>query len=218
MKRQFKELTSGAMSDERVSKFWLDLVAYYTSLGLTHDSNILPAISGLSRMIGSRLCTPYLAGLWQSNLVNCLRWVRDCSCQSSTYAANSTAPTWSWASLRWRLTANPEDHFRSVSFKAYTPARFRQDLRLKIISANCTRATSNPYGQVLSDFINIEAPFILAILTVSGEGIHRMIHIHRAINPSNIGAILDSKLIHHSVLPKHLKHLENLNITEQPYF
>jgi hypothetical protein len=53
---------------------WLYLIHQYKGLILTHDSDRLPALSGLARLWQSRGAGQYLAGLWRDYVPESLAW------------------------------------------------------------------------------------------------------------------------------------------------
>jgi hypothetical protein len=96
---------------------WNVLVERFSACGLTYETDRLPAIAGLARLVQKRLKCEYLAGLWRFQFVSQLLWRRigraDCH---STYRA----PSWSWASSpgkadfdRWLLGSTTVESFSS---------------------------------------------------------------------------------------------------------
>ena len=74
---------------------WNVLVERFSACGLTYETDRLPAIAGLARLVQKRLKCEYLAGLWRFQLVSQLLWRRiGRADRHSTYRA----PSWSWAS------------------------------------------------------------------------------------------------------------------------
>jgi hypothetical protein len=53
---------------------WDKLVNDYSSRSLTHDDDILPAISGISRRIAVEIKSQYVTGLWIGSAPLCLLW------------------------------------------------------------------------------------------------------------------------------------------------
>ncbi|KAH7120496.1 heterokaryon incompatibility protein-domain-containing protein [Dactylonectria macrodidyma] len=77
---------------------WTEIVSRYTPCGVTKESDKLVAISGIARQLSTTLQDEYLAGLWRSNLVECLSWMAENPeglCRPTLYRA----PSWSWASV-----------------------------------------------------------------------------------------------------------------------
>jgi hypothetical protein len=55
-------------------KRWHDIVYSYIRLSLAFDSDRLPALSSLAKRVQKQLDCDYLAGLWNCDLWNELRW------------------------------------------------------------------------------------------------------------------------------------------------
>jgi hypothetical protein len=102
---------------------WLHLVEKYRHCNLTYTSDTLPALAGLARKFQKELNDEYLAGLWRTDILRGLLWLRcvEQCCKIAdrlldTYRGNSIidtslmlltkritadacikAPSWSWA-------------------------------------------------------------------------------------------------------------------------
>lgn len=79
---------------------WHNIVANYTSMRMTHDGDILPALSAIASSI-SPLLGDYKAGMWKDYLLRDLMW---CSIKFSKNPPQRrpqvyTAPSFSWASI-----------------------------------------------------------------------------------------------------------------------
>ncbi|KAE8447546.1 hypothetical protein EG329_010676 [Mollisiaceae sp. DMI_Dod_QoI] len=134
---------------------WLDLIQEYSHRALTHDSDLLPAISGLADHIYKATSSEYLAGLWKEDFIRGLLWrplhltlnkaskasdERQPCFRPATYRA----PSWSWASV---------DATR-ISYKA----GLSHDFSKAIINASCFKLRNaevkvtgaNPFGEVVS--------------------------------------------------------------------
>jgi hypothetical protein len=125
---------------ERASKYWyIELMSQrYSARETTYESDRLVAVSGLAKRVGAAVRSRYLAGLWESTLMEGLRWSARTPLQTKT----NYAPSWSWASqqggfewmnlgkmtpvctiLRAEITyTNPQDLFGGVTHGAI---RFR---------------------------------------------------------------------------------------------
>lgn len=76
---------------------WPRMVFHYSGGRLTKSSDKLVAISGLARLVHAVTGDSYLAGLWRKNMEDQLCWS---VINAAARIMPSTAPTWSWASLR----------------------------------------------------------------------------------------------------------------------
>jgi hypothetical protein len=103
---------------KRHSLRWQRLVMEYSTRKLTRDTDKLPALSGLARLVANKTNDAYVAGLWKSNLLHELYWnvmayepTHMCddpehdaamprpSRSAVVYPTEYRAPSWSWASI-----------------------------------------------------------------------------------------------------------------------
>lgn len=80
---------------------WLRAVEDYSARSLSHQSDKLPALSGLAAGLGALLDQDaYWAGIWRGDLARSLVWTpRQCaSFPSEKILRLSQFPSWSWAS------------------------------------------------------------------------------------------------------------------------
>ena len=86
---------------------WYRIVESYTTLNLTYEKDIFPALSGIAQHMVNERKARYLAGLWQDTFVEDLlwhrrrmqRWGEAVGTLSCARPAIWRAPTWSWASI-----------------------------------------------------------------------------------------------------------------------
>lgn len=77
--------------------YWRSIVRDYTRRFLTVPSDKLPAIAGVADLYSQFFNTRYLAGLWESALLEELMW---CSVRTDiSRPLARRAPSWSWASV-----------------------------------------------------------------------------------------------------------------------
>jgi hypothetical protein len=79
---------------------WRRIVTYYSRLSLTFDKDRLPAIAAIvERSMRVRRSDTYIAGMWANSLLYDAAWYRhEHGC--GTKRPITSAPTWSWASIR----------------------------------------------------------------------------------------------------------------------
>ncbi|PKS12654.1 hypothetical protein jhhlp_000862 [Lomentospora prolificans] len=112
-KLHFSSILGKLDSEDEFRERWGQVVSRFSMMKLTHDSDRLPALSGLAQKVGSAQTGRYLAGLWEKHLPWMLGWstlnLDGQPCRSSTVP---TPPTWSWASveksdaLSWELRSS----------------------------------------------------------------------------------------------------------------
>ncbi|KAH9217423.1 heterokaryon incompatibility protein-domain-containing protein [Leptodontidium sp. 2 PMI_412] len=75
--------------------YWRRSIEFYTRRNLTHQTDILKAISGLAQLIHSKTMDVYCAGMWLSDIYPHLFWHSGWVHRKSN---TTIAPSWSWAS------------------------------------------------------------------------------------------------------------------------
>lgn len=104
---------------------WGELVRTYCHRSLTLPKDKLPAISGLAKWMSrtSHAGDRYVAGLWWSQMPNCLLWYNQlmfpAEWEDAMRPTTYRAPWWSWASIDseffdWLNTAPEEVHARAL--------------------------------------------------------------------------------------------------------
>jgi hypothetical protein len=88
---------------------WFDIVEEYSKRKLTVATDILPALSGLSKAFQRLLADQYCAGLWRKDIMRGLMWIGKPSrfdvisdSHKQPTSVNPRIPTWSWASISGR--------------------------------------------------------------------------------------------------------------------
>ncbi|KAI1119092.1 heterokaryon incompatibility protein-domain-containing protein [Nemania sp. NC0429] len=137
---------------------WFEAVELYVLRDLTRETDRLPAISGLARLVGYSH-EDYYAGLWRQGLAAGLSWFRNMGVVGSTSDTKNailmqqhgpasrnpsyTAPSWSWATRKQSVRYTFEcDH---ENYRAET----------RSIHASITLKGSNPFGQVENGSLQI---------------------------------------------------------------
>jgi hypothetical protein len=80
-------------------KNWFHLVEGYTQRKLTHQTDKLPALSGLAHEYQRIHDDRYLAGIWEQHLVDGLLWRKDMTGDIVPGPESYRAPSWSWAAV-----------------------------------------------------------------------------------------------------------------------
>ncbi|KAN0112414.1 HET domain containing protein [Hyaloscypha variabilis] len=138
---------------------WQSLVTNYSKRLLTHESDRLPALSGVAHRFGSLDMGLYMAGLWRKNLLWDLAWQTDRSAAQNlslsslnsrfwtTSQPPSRSPSWSWIStplpVRWK-TVN-------------TRVLDTGESMAQILNAECKLDGSDPKGRVSSGKLLLRA-------------------------------------------------------------
>jgi hypothetical protein len=145
---------------------WRRIIEDYILLDLTHESDRLPALSGLASFFEAQFPASgkYMAGLWEGDLARDLLW--ECEFNGSNVAipfrqrhSEPHAPSWSWASLIWGsgyhgiLKYEMETKPRSLTLGRRES--FTKDPRLQIIHASCSIDGENRHGAVSGGAITL---------------------------------------------------------------
>jgi hypothetical protein len=130
--------------------YWSDILFHqYSNRLLTKSSDKLPALAGLARLFSEKLADDYLAGLWKKSLIKCLFW----DIRRARTLSYYRAPSWSWASLDGRS---------SMSFLFRTN---KQKEFARLIDSHMELKGNNPFGEVKSGWIKLQAPLLSLYLT-----------------------------------------------------
>jgi hypothetical protein len=134
-------------------RIWHSIVDQYHLRSLTHESDFLPALSGIVTRLQEYGAGEYLAGLWKIDLHRKLMWNYDRKSRPYMRSQSYRAPTWSWASLRPYMT----DHYRILYFpfsdQEFTPLS-------RILHASCSPSGHDRNGAVRSGEIIMEAKLV----------------------------------------------------------
>lgn len=122
-------------------ELWRDLAVSYSAKQITRKTDGLPAMAGLAVKMAGASAGRYLAGLWEKDLLNGLRWF---TVETETDEANDsyTAPSWSWVSVH-----------RGVSWgnDSFSEDKFFVDVDFD--RTECPPKGLNPYGEVEYGYI-----------------------------------------------------------------
>jgi hypothetical protein len=120
---------------------WQDLVQMYSHLNLTKSSDKLVACGGLARSL-QPLDDRYLAGLWESCLLEQLHWTVD---KESRTRPVWRAPSWSWASVDDPVSFLTQVHFCEIETLHAA----------EVISCTTIPKASDNYGQIASGSLRL---------------------------------------------------------------
>lgn len=123
-----------------LNQLWRDIVTQYTTKKLTHDRDILVALSGIASRMPREITGDYIGGLWKRSTLSGLLWQsRDASI--SRRPKEYTAPSFSWASRLGPViypVANKPLQFHPI-----------------ILRSACKVKTPGQYGECISGSIKI---------------------------------------------------------------
>lgn len=126
----------GSYSGEEPIKVWRRILKEYSGRAVTRQEDKLVAIGALANIISKDIRSRYVAGLWESYIVQELAWVPKTGTRFDTY----TAPLWSWA------IHNGEIYVPEHEDRVFGGARVPNwQVRL--------RSMDNPFGAVMDGYI-----------------------------------------------------------------
>ncbi|KAH8585653.1 heterokaryon incompatibility protein-domain-containing protein [Bisporella sp. PMI_857] len=143
----------------KIALAWMNLIVKYTSRRLTKDSDILPAISGVARTIAEATSDEYFAGLWKSYFQHCLlwqsNWNTDHGLQTHIKPLHNTAPSWSWASIRGKVSWPLGDWY------SYNPDPDPEFIP-KVLDIHIDPLGSDPYGMLKQGILHLGGKVTMA--------------------------------------------------------
>jgi hypothetical protein len=148
-------LTQGAGENQgQILHYWQTVIQMYMELKLTVPADVLPAIAGCAQLLVSSLGMTYVAGLWKELLPTDLLWhVKQRRHVKMARPEDSTAPSWSWASVAMEQTIAHIDGFRGPAWKT-SEILLRDsitDVHFEPLSP------ANPFGKVRSAYLALDA-------------------------------------------------------------
>jgi hypothetical protein len=158
--------SSNSVAPEAIFDCWWDIVYGYSRRQLTKVSDKLPALSGVVTKFCQRLGAKarYHAGIWEEELFLGLLWEREDNTAIRPAPAQYLAPSWSWASLDSSVVARFRKSHDVRNCEAMTSG-----LPPRLIDVACYVPGRNPFGEVESGFIELEAPLIEVDLEAQGQ-------------------------------------------------
>ncbi|TGO59662.1 hypothetical protein BCON_0042g00290 [Botryotinia convoluta] len=122
------------------------MVETYSRRSLTYQTDKLPAISGIAKLLHEMTQDDYYAGLWRSQLPEALLWTSR-KVKSEDKESEKCVPSWSWASIR---SGGITYDYKDKEFKA----------DIEIASVDIQLSGSNAFGGVLGGKLEVKAVLI----------------------------------------------------------
>jgi hypothetical protein len=173
-------------------EYWRTIIETYMELELSFPSDVLPAIAGCAQALALYLKFNYVAGMWKETLPTDLLWYVKPSKQglvAKPRPKDSTAPSWSWASVSMRQTIT---HTSWKSIKWLIRDAILRDAIKEVYCAPVS--ATNPFGKLKEAYLRLEGvlyPWYLRSFCLTtrrgmaGGGGHRKkdLHIKRQRRP-----------------------------------
>ncbi|RSL65987.1 hypothetical protein CEP53_003525 [Fusarium sp. AF-6] len=145
-------------------ELWRDLIVQYSQKQITKRMDGLPAVAGLAHEWRNDLTGKYLAGLWERDLRNHLRWMPDEAEpepkeKKSGEKDEYIAPTWSWLSVQRGVTWGVESFIDDKFF-----------VEVDLSRTDCEpKKIANPLGAVKSGYIFLTGRIMPLTFSVRGR-------------------------------------------------
>ncbi|KAM5517208.1 het domain-containing protein [Fusarium oxysporum f. sp. phaseoli] len=137
-------------------ELWRDLIVQYSQKNITKRTDGLPAVAGLATEWFNKLTGRYLAGLWEKDILNDLRWMPDE--KDSGEEPEYISPSWSWLSVHRGVTWGVE----SFEFdKFFVTVDFDRTA--------CPLSGHNQFGAVDSGYIFLTGRIMCMTFSIDGN-------------------------------------------------
>lgn len=135
------------IADHTLERNWRELVKLYTSLGLTHTEDKLPALSGLANVLWKMSQHEYIVGIWKQSFATGLAWYVDVRYPDdlSPRPAKYRAPSFSWACVDDKVDMKKLSDDRTRSFP--------DTVDVTLVSSNIILEGIDPFGKIRSGTI-----------------------------------------------------------------
>ena len=143
------------VSHRRLLSQWIELYEDYTRRQITYDSDRIPAFAGIAEEYQSLICKPYVAGIWHMEIERQLLW-RTKTPSITSRIVPSSAPSWSWLSLKGDIVGPDLIRKQLLVSKVHTMEATLKDPKL-------------PFGDITSGYIESNAfiaPFPDNVITL----------------------------------------------------
>jgi hypothetical protein len=127
---------------------WSTLIIHYTQRQLTREEDKLPAFSGIATIVQNITKDRYLAGLWESDLTNCLLW-KVIPSKSSGIPKKYRAPSWSWASVNGAVVM--------VMGSSILPSETELT---KVLACEVQTSRQDVFGEVTGGYVRLSGPLV----------------------------------------------------------
>ncbi|KAL6407071.1 hypothetical protein AUP68_09897 [Ilyonectria robusta] len=139
-------------------ELWRDLVVQYSQKRITRQTDGLPAVAGLATKWSNNLTGRYLAGIWEWDLLDSLRWIPDE--KDSGEDPQYIAPSWSWLSAQRGVTWGLE---------SFDDPTYYVDI--DYTRTKCHLSGLNPFGEVRSGYIFLIGCIMPVSFSFIGDGV-----------------------------------------------
>jgi hypothetical protein len=175
------------LTSEGLRDLWENFIFHYSRRKLSHDTDRLPALSGLAQRFQTRTLGKYAAGLWEKHLHTQILWrPRTAGTKIRTRSSKYIAPTWSWASLSCGI------YF--IGSRGHKSVQIGNDIlrRTKIIGSilevHCMPSGLDPLGSIVGGYLRVRGQMIQATLSTRANPERRRKVLEWSIDDSSLGS------------------------------
>jgi hypothetical protein len=138
---------------------WYRVVQEYSYLQLSHEEDVFPAISGISKQFRTMLGSQYIAGLWRDDIISGLCWYvglqKDPEPVRAQRSTEWRAPSFSWASVV----------LSQGSCISYASIDGTPDYQyVNLIDVHCVPVGTDDTGQLSDAYIDLEGTLVTATI------------------------------------------------------
>lgn len=146
-------------SEHILANWYFALELDFSGRLISHECDMLPAISGLAHRIEQNIGGEYCAGLWRLDMIRGLLWksqniVAIGKGQYLTCPAQYRAPSWSWAALNGSIFYGHYD----LQNRRWIKERSRYPAKIVSVHLDLMPPLCDPMGEVFGGFLEIIAP------------------------------------------------------------
>lgn len=156
--RPSKPLQGEVKEFQEHHELWRDLIVQYSQKQITFRTDGLPAVAGLATEWSDKLTGRYLAGLWEKDLLNCLRWMPDE--KDSEEELSYIAPSWSWLSVHRGVTWGLESFEYDKFF-----------VTVDVNRTSCIVDGQNQFGKVKCGYIFLTGRALPVTFSINGNSV-----------------------------------------------
>ncbi|QIW97118.1 hypothetical protein AMS68_002636 [Peltaster fructicola] len=192
-----KDFMQPDTSVEHALARWYDVVHNFVSRSLSRESDKLPALSGIARCVQRCLQAEYYAGLWSTDMVYGLSWMRlagadqHAKCQ---IPVEHRGPSWSWSSCDYDI----DYHHRPRRIYGYE-AGFEAQAAVVGVTVQAIRDT---FGQIRSGECVVRSRVKPAVIREAYSTLHGDLPEALRLFDSQTGALVGNVILDQPYTPQ----------------
>jgi hypothetical protein len=137
-------LHDNSLTSKDIYRAWLLVIQDYAARKLSRETDKLPALSGMARIVSKRTNDAYLAGLWQGNLHMDLLWRTHAGYPGTKTPAEWRAPSWSWMAWDCQISNYILNEQRLANVRDAEPPQSA----IRVLEVETNLKTADEFGQI----------------------------------------------------------------------